>query len=169
MTKIYTKTGDEGLTSLGTGERYSKASYRVEAYGTIDELQAVLGVCRAFARHESVRNYLYKIEKDLWLLMADVSSLGQEPMITEAHIEALEHIIDEFSEQLPPLTVFIVPGDNQSSAFLHQARTVVRRAERALWRVRTEGEPVHDVNVKYLNRLSDCCYMLARVEDELDV
>ncbi|MBS4912769.1 MAG: cob(I)yrinic acid a,c-diamide adenosyltransferase [Veillonella sp.] len=169
MTKIYTKTGDEGLTSLGTGERYSKASYRVEAYGTIDELQAVLGVCRSFATHESVRNYLYKMEKDLWLLMADVSSLGQEPMITEAHIEALEHIIDEYSEQLPPLTAFIVPGDNRSSAFLHQARTVVRRAERALWRVRAEGEAVHDVNVKYLNRLSDCCYMLARVEAELDV
>lgn len=169
MTKIYTKTGDKGQTSLGTGERYSKASFRVEAYGTIDELQAVLGVCRAFAKHEAVRNYLYTIEKDLWLLMADVSSLGQEPMIKEERIEALEHIIDEYSEKLPPLTAFIVPGNNQSSAFLHQARTVVRRAERTLWRLKEQNESVHDVNVKYLNRLSDCCYMLARVEEELDV
>lgn len=168
MTKIYTKTGDKGLTSLGTGERFSKASFRVEAYGTIDELQAVLGVCRAFATHESVRKHLYDLEKDLWLLMADVSSLGQEPMITEARIEALEQIIDKYSEKLPPLTAFIVPGNNQSSAFLHQARTVVRRAERALWRLKEQNEPVHDVNVKYLNRLSDCCYMLARVEDELE-
>ncbi len=167
MTKIYTKTGDAGKTSLGTGERISKASLRVEAYGTIDELQALLGVCRAFAKHDDCKDYVYKIEKDLWLLMADVSSLGKDPIISEEHISQLEAIIDRYDEILPALTVFIVPGGNESSAFFHQARTLVRRAERALWRLKESGEQVHDVNVKYLNRLSDCCYMLARVEEEL--
>ncbi|WP_298705102.1 cob(I)yrinic acid a,c-diamide adenosyltransferase [uncultured Veillonella sp.] len=167
MTKIYTKTGDAGLTSLGTGERIKKSSLRVDSYGTIDELQAVLGLCRAFAKHEDCKTYVYEIERDLWLLMADVASLGQAPMISEEHITKLERIIDRYDEILPPLTVFIVPGGNESSAFFHQARTLVRRAERALWRLKDSGEEVHDVNVRYLNRLSDCCYMLARVEEEL--
>ncbi|MDY3974590.1 cob(I)yrinic acid a,c-diamide adenosyltransferase [uncultured Veillonella sp.] len=167
MTKIYTKTGDTGLTSLGTGERISKASLHVEAYGTIDELQALLGACRAFAKHEDCKEYIYKIEKDLWLLMADVSSLGKEPMITEDYISQLEDIVDHYALKLEPLNKFIVPGGNKSSAFLHQARTLVRRAERALWRLKESGVAVHDVNVKYLNRLSDCCYILARVEEEL--
>ena len=165
--KVYTKTGDKGSTSLYTGERLSKASLRVEAYGTIDELQSVLGVARAFSEHEDIQQVIYDIEKELWQLMADVASLGQEPTITDAHIENLEKIIDSYDAKMEPLTKFIVPGDKKSSALLHQSRTVTRRAERSLWRLSESGETVHDVDIRYLNRLSDCCYMLARAEFEL--
>ena len=158
--KVYTKTGDKGSTSLYTGERLSKASLRVEAYGTIDELQSVLGVARAFSEHEDIQQVIYDIEKELWQLMADVASLGQEPTITDAHIENLEKIIDSYDAKMEPLTKFIVPGDKKSSA-------LTRRAERALWRLSESGETVHDVDIRYLNRLSDCCYMLARAEFEL--
>lgn len=91
--KVYTKTGDKGSTSLYTGERLSKASLRVEAYGTIDELQAVLGVARAFSEHDDIQQVIYGIQKELWQLMADVASLGQEPTITDAHIENLEKLL----------------------------------------------------------------------------
>lgn len=164
---VYTKTGDKGQTSLYTGERVSKASLRVETYGTIDELQAFLGLARTEVHLDEVREIIYNVERNLWLLMADIASLGKEAGITEEKVVELEKIIDSFDARLAPLTKFIIPGDDKQSAHLHVSRTIARRAERALWRVVEEGEEVHDSNMRYLNRLSDLCYILARAESEL--
>ena len=113
MVKYILRLAIKVLTSLYTGERLSKASLRVEAYGTVDELQSVLGVARAFSEHEDIQQVIYDIEKELWQLMADVASLGQEPNITDAHIENLEKIIDSYDAKMEPLTKFIVPGDKK--------------------------------------------------------
>lgn len=164
---VYTKTGDKGTTGLYTGERVQKSSLRVEAYGTIDELQAFLGLARAHAHNKKVQTELLDIERTLWTLMADVASLGQSAKVTDQQVKHLEKVIDRFDESLEPLTQFVVPGDNVASSYLHVARTVVRRAERALWRVLDNGEEVHESNLKYLNRLSDLCFILGRVEEEL--
>lgn len=166
MAKIYTRTGDRGQTSLYTGERISKGSLRVEAYGTVDEADSVLGVARAFAVHDNVKETIYKIQKDLWLLMADVASMGEQPNITTDNVKKLEQLIDKFTEELTPLDHFLVPGATQSSAFLDVARSVVRRAERNMWRV-AESEELHEADIKYLNRLSDLCFTLARYEAEV--
>lgn len=166
MAKVYTKTGDAGSTGLYTGERVSKASQRVCTYGTIDEAQAFLGVARAYSGKKAVQDTLLQLEKELWMIMADISSLGQEATITEEHVVNLEHIIDKFDEQLEPLSKFILPGDSKTSSFLHLGRTIVRRAERDLWKL-GETEDVHMSNLRYLNRLSDLLFILARVEDEV--
>lgn len=166
MANVYTKTGDKGTTGLYSGERVEKASLRVEAYGTIDEVQAFLGLARAHAHQEQVKTALLQVEKELWMLMADVASLNKEATITEEQVIGLEKIIDRIDEQLEPLTKFVLAGENSSSAYLHVARTIVRRAERALWAVNKE-EDVHESNLRYLNRLSDLCFMLARAEEEL--
>lgn len=166
MAKVYTRTGDKGLTSLYTGQRVHKGSPRVETYGTIDEVDSALGLARAFATHEKVKEIIYKIQKDLWLLMADVASIDKEPNITDDHVTELEHIIDECTEPLEPLNHFLVPGDTQSSGFLDLARAIVRRAERDMWRL-SEAEQVHETGIRYLNRLSDLCFTLARYESEV--
>ena len=164
---VYTKTGDAGTTGLYTGERVQKSSLRVEAYGTIDELQAFLGLARAYAENPRVSAELYDIERNLWTLMADIASLNAAPVITEQYVKHLEKVIDRFDAKLEPLSSFVIPGEKQSSAYLHVARTITRRAERGLWRVLDAGESVHESNLKYLNRLSDLCFILCRVEEEL--
>jgi len=166
MAKVYTRTGDKGKTSLYTGERVSKASLRVETYGTIDEADSVLGLARAFAVHDKVKDTVYKLQKELWLLMADIASLGASANITDDHVKALEDIIDAYTDELEPLNHFIVPGDTKSSAPLDMARAVVRRAERLMWRL-GEEEEIHESDLKYLNRLSDLCFTLARYEAEV--
>lgn len=166
MAKVYTRTGDKGKTSLYTGERVSKGSLRVETYGTVDEADSVLGEARAFASHDNVKETIFKLQKELWLLMADIASVGKEPNITPDHVTNLEHIIDQYTDSLAPLNHFIVPGDTQSASFLDVARTVVRRAERDMWRL-SENEDVHEVDIRYLNRLSDLCFTLARYEAEI--
>lgn len=143
MAKVYTRTGDKGKTSLYTGERVSKGSLRVETYGTVDEADSVLGEARAFASHDNVKETIFKLQKELWLLMADIASVGKEPNITPEHVTNLEHIIDQYTDSLAPLNHFIVPGDTQSASFLDVARTVVRRAERDMWRL-SENEDVHE-------------------------
>ncbi len=166
MSKVYTKTGDKGATSLYTGQRVSKGGLRVETYGTIDEAQAALGLARAVATKDTVKEEIYQVEKDLWLLMADVASLDKDPSITDDHIAHLEQVIDRYDSQLEPLTKFLIPGDTHAGACLDIARTVVRRAERLFWRLQAE-ESVHEVDIRYLNRLSDLCYIWGRVETEL--
>jgi cob(I)alamin adenosyltransferase len=166
MAKVYTRTGDKGKTSLYTGERVSKGSLRVETYGTVDEADSVLGEARAFASHDNVKETIFKLQKELWLLMADIASVGKEPNITPDHVTNLEHIIDQYTDSLAPLNHFIVPGDTQSASFLDVARTVVRRAERDMWRL-SENEDVHEVDIRYLNRLSDLCFTLSRYEAEV--
>lgn len=166
MSKVYTRTGDRGKTSLYTGERVSKDSLRVEAYGSVDEADSVLGQARAFAVHENVKSTIYKLQKDLWMLMADVASVGNEPNIKPEDVTELERLIDSYTESLQPLNHFLVPGETKSESFLNAARSVVRRAERAMWRL-NESEPVNEVDIRYLNRLSDLCFTLGRYESEV--
>lgn len=118
MAKVYTRTGDKGKTSLYTGERVSKASVRVETYGTIDEADSVLGMARAFAEHDNVKETIFKIQKDLWMLMADVASIGKDATITDEHVTELEHIIDSYDADLEPLNHFIVPGESKGRLLL---------------------------------------------------
>ena len=166
MSKVYTRTGDRGKTSLYTGERVSKDSLRVEAYGSVDEADSVLGQARAFAVHENVKSTIYKLQKDLWMLMADVASVGNEPNIKPEDVTELERLIDSYTESLQPLDHFLVPGETKSESFLNAARSVVRRAERAMW-ILNESEPVNEVDIRYLNRLSDLCFTLGRYESEV--
>ena len=166
MSKVYTRTGDRGKTSLYTGERVSKDSLRVDAYGSVDEADSVLGQARAFAVHENVKSTIYKLQKDLWMLMADVASVGNEPNIKPEDVTELERLIDSYTESLQPLDHFLVPGETKSESFLNAARSVVRRAERAMWRL-NESEPVNEVDIRYLNRLSDLCFTLGRYESEV--
>lgn len=109
---VYTKTGDAGTTGLYTGERVQKSSLRVEAYGTIDELQAFLGLARAYAENPRVAAELYDIERNLWTLMADIASLNTAPVITEQYVKHLEKVIDRFDAKLEPLSSFVIPGEN---------------------------------------------------------
>ena len=166
MSKVYTRTGDRGKTSLYTGERVSKDSLRVEAYGSVDEADSVLGQAMAFAVHENVKSTIYKLQKDLWMLMADVASVGNEPNIKPEDVTELERLIDSYTDSLQPLDHFLVPGETKSESFLNAARSVVRRAERAMWRL-NESEPVNEVDIRYLNRLSDLCFTLGRYESEV--
>ncbi len=162
---IYTKTGDGGETGLYTGERVRKSSLRVAVYGTVDELDSVLGLARAFVAKAEVRERVLALQKKLPALMADRASRAQEAMIAEADVAALEQAMDELEGRLPPLTSFLVPGDTQGGAALDHARTVTRRAERLFCRL-AEEEEVHDTDRRYLNRLSDYCFLLMRLEEQ---
>lgn len=161
---VYTKTGDAGETSLYTGERVKKASMRVEVYGTIDEADSVFGLARAFAKNEDVKSAIYDVQERLPSLMADIASRGKEPLIQEKDITELEKVMDAIEDELPKLTSFLIPGTTPGGAALDHARTVVRRAERFFCRL-AEQEPVHDVDRRYLNRLSDYAFMLMRLEE----
>lgn len=162
---IYTKTGDAGETGLYTGERVKKSSLRVAVYGTVDELDSVLGLARAFAAKAEVRERVLALQKKLPALMADLASRAQDAMIAETDVAALEQAMDELEGRLPPLTSFLVPGDTQGGAALDHARTVTRRAERLFCRL-AEEEEVHDTDRRYLNRLSDYCFLLMRLEEQ---
>ena len=162
---IYTKTGDAGETGLYTGERVRKSSLRVAAYGTVDELDSVLGLARASVAKAEGRERVLALQKKLPALMADLASRAQEAMIAEADVAALEQAMDELEGRLPPLTSFLVPGDTQGGAALDHARTVTRRAERLFCRL-AEEEEVHDTDRRYLNRLSDYCFLLMRLEEQ---
>ena len=162
---VYTKTGDAGTTGLYTGERVQKSSLRVEAYGTIDELQAFLGLARAYAENPRVSAELYDIERNLWTLMADIASLNAAPVITEQYVKHLEKVIDRFDAKLEPLSSFVIPGEKQSSAYLHIARTICRRAERIIISL-SKIEEVNPMLIKYINRLSDALYAIARYSED---
>lgn len=162
---IYTKTGDAGETGLYTGERVKKSSLRVAVYGTVDELDSVLGLARASVAKAEVRERVLVLQKKLPALMADLASRAQEAMIAEADVAALEQAMDELEGRLPPLTSFLVPGDTQGGAALDHARTVTRRAECLFCRL-AEEEEVHDTDRRYLNRLSDYCFLLMRLEEQ---
>lgn len=163
---VYTKTGDDGTTGLYTGERVKKNSLRVKVYGTIDEANSALAMSRAFATKSEVKDKIFKLQKLMPMLMADLASLNQSPMITNEHIKQIETEIDEIESELPKLTSFIVPGDTQSGSFLDLARTITRRAERELLTL-AESEVVHQSDKLFLNRLSDYCFMLMRLEEHI--
>lgn len=169
--KIYTKTGDKGETGLFRGPRVSKHDPRVEAYGNVDELNALIGVLIPTIRSAEVRDLLSSIQHELFELGADLATPPQEPEDPKLRIpttmtERLEQAIDQFEIQLPPLKEFILPGGSQGGAFLHYARTVCRRAERSVTRLQKE-QSVNPEILRYLNRLSDLLFVLARVENQI--
>lgn len=165
--KIYTKTGDEGETGLFGGARVSKASPRVEAYGTIDELNAAIGVARAAGADEELDALLSAIQSELFTLGAELATVpGKEsllkiPLLDEREIAKLEAAIDVSEARLSPLKNFILPAGTPTAAALHLARTVCRRAERAVVGL-PEGEGARSEIKVYLNRLSDLLFSLAR-------
>lgn len=162
--KIYTKTGDKGLTSLYTGERVDKNCLRVQTYGAIDEADSAFGMARAFVEVAEVKEKIFAVQKLLPKLMADLASLNQAPLITPDDVKTLEAEMDALENSLPPLREFLIPGNSKGGAFLDLARTITRRAERLACEL-TKSEPVHEVDKIFLNRLSDYCFLLMRKED----
>jgi cob(I)alamin adenosyltransferase len=162
LSKIYTRTGDDGSTGLGDGSRVAKDSLRVEAYGTVDETNSAVGVVLGVsALPPEIRRVLTEIQHDLFDLGGELCIPGHI-MIGAAHVERLEKELDAFNESLPALKEFILPGGGQAAAACHLARAVCRRAERRVWSLaHTEG--VSPEALKYLNRLSDLLFVIARV------
>lgn len=164
MTKLYTKTGDKGETSLFGGKRVSKDNQRVCACGDVDELNASLGVVRSLTDEVSVDKMLEQIQRQLFVLGADLASpkeIADVPRVTEEDVTRLERFIDSLEGELPPLRNFLLPGGHAVAAHLHLARTICRRAERSavtLFRAEGSGE----LAIKYLNRLSDLLFVLSR-------
>jgi cob(I)alamin adenosyltransferase len=161
LTKIYTRTGDDGTTGLGDGKRVAKDSARVNAYGTVDELNSALGVVLAQSLPGPVRDALTEVQHELFDLGGELCIPGSE-MIQEADITRLERRLDGFNEALPPLKDFILPGGGAAAAHCHVARTVCRRAERELVTL-SHHDAVRGEAIRYLNRLSDLLFVLARV------
>ncbi len=164
--KIYTKTGDKGQTALIGGKRVAKYHLRIETYGTIDELNSFVGLLRDQDISQAYKDVLLKIQENLFclesLVAADEGSEGYDlPMVNDTDVEVLEKQIDLMNEELPELTNFILPGGHQASSLAHVCRTVCRRAERLLTKLMEEYE-VDLYLVRYLNRLSDYFFVLAR-------
>jgi cob(I)alamin adenosyltransferase len=170
LDRIYTKTGDEGMTGLGGGQRVPKDSTRVATYGTVDELNSQIGVALATGLCDRLTTELALIQNELFDLGSDLATPATSqarhavPTVEARHIEKLERLIDELNEVVGPLTNFLLPGGSPGAAHLHVARTVCRRAEReatTLARKETIGPTV----LPYLNRLSDALFVMARYEN----
>ena len=170
LTKIYTKKGDAGQTSLGGGQRVSKDHLRVAAYGTVDELNSQLGVALAVGLCERLDTVLPEIQNELFDLGSDLAFVEEDkhayqlPEIEPRHVERLEQLIDEMTAVVGPLENFILPGGSLGAAQLHVARTVCRRAERDVTTL-ARAEGVGPQVLKYLNRLSDALFVMARYEN----
>ncbi|HYV06869.1 MAG TPA: cob(I)yrinic acid a,c-diamide adenosyltransferase [Blastocatellia bacterium] len=169
ISKVYTRTGDAGETSLVGGARVSKASKRVDAYGDVDELNSLIGLARAYLQHDEIDETLGLIQNDLFTLGADLASPAEieVPRIQTSFVETLEQLSDRFLAELEPLKEFILPGGSQAGATLHLARTVARRAERRVVQL-SQAEEVNDLTIVYLNRLSDLLFILARAVNRRD-
>ena len=165
--KIYTRTGDDGKTSLGDGKRLPKDHARVAAMGGVDEANAALGVAILHMDDAGVREHLRRIQNDLFDVGADLALPGRpneetKPLrISEEQVSRLEHEIDAYNADLAPLDSFVLPGGSEASAYLHLARTVARRAERDMVRLASE-EALNPNLIRYVNRLSDLLFVLAR-------
>jgi cob(I)alamin adenosyltransferase len=174
--KLYTGTGDRGQTGLFGGRRVPKDHPRVRAYGTIDELNAALGVVCSFIRSRTLVAALQSIQNELFNIGAELAS--DQPVrrtakssaaikLSDAKIRSLERLIDEYDSRVPPLRTFILPGGSQAASFMHAARTICRRAEREVVTLATT-EPVSPAIVMYLNRLCDLLFALARYVNKAD-
>jgi cob(I)alamin adenosyltransferase len=161
LSKIYTKTGDDGTTGLGDGTRVAKDSARVAAYGTVDELNSSIGIVLAQEIPAPIREALTQIQHDLFDLGGELCIPGMA-MVNEADVERLEQTLDGFNADLPALKDFILPGGGMAAACCHLARTVCRRAEREVVTL-SRSEAVRPEAVRYLNRLSDLLFVLSRV------
>lgn len=164
--KIYTKTGDNGTTSLVGGTRVSKATLRIDTYGTVDELNAYIGLVRDQIVNEGRRDLLKEIQDRLFTIGAILASEPEQvkraiPDLHEEDVTLLENEMDSMTDQVPPLRLFVLPGGHQSVSFAHVARTVCRRAERLVITL-AENEPIEPLVIKYLNRLSDYLFVLSR-------
>jgi cob(I)alamin adenosyltransferase len=169
ITRVYTRVGDKGETSLVGGARVSKANARVDAYGEVDELNSVIGLARAKVQDAEIDDVLALIQNDLFTVGADLASPNevQVPRITEEFVKTLESISDRFLAQIEPLKEFILPGGSEAGATVHLARTVARRAERRV--VALAGvEELNPEVIVYLNRLSDLLFILARAINHRD-
>ena len=175
LTRIYTKTGDDGTTSLGDMSRTSKNDPRLEAYATVDEANSAIGVVLALGgiKDDEITKLLVRIQNDLFDVGADlctpvIDNPTTEPLrVLESQIDYLEKQIDKYNESLQPLRTFVLPSGTPASALLHVARTVVRRAERNTWHaIHSFGSGVNLVTAKYLNRLSDLLFVLARTANK---
>ncbi len=172
LTKIYTRSGDDGTTALGFGGRLPKDALRIECYGTVDELNSVLGVARAAHLPSDIDSWLGRIQNELFHLGSDLCVLETDkeahpvPHIERRHVEDLEATMDDWNPRLEPLDNFILPGGTTGAAALHLARTVCRRAERLLVTL-TRQEAVGEWTLPYLNRLSDALFVAARAANAL--
>ena len=176
LNKIYTKTGDKGSTSLGDGSRISKDALRVEAYGTIDEANSIIGIVRTFTKTSeliTLDNFLGSIQNELFDLGAELSTPRSDKLnslsIVETQVYRIEEEIDQLNINLESLKSFVLPGGTPASSYLHQARTVIRRAERLMVSLSlTEKDAVSEIALKYVNRLSDLCFVAARYANQTD-
>ena len=171
LNRIYTRTGDDGTTALGTGERRKKYDLRIEAYGTVDEANAVIGIARLHTTDQAVvdpmlgriQNDLFDVEADLCMPDKGKGPGGARLNVTAAQVAWLEAQIDRLNDDLEPLRSFILPGGCAASAYLHLARTVCRRAERIMVELRDQpGETVTPEALQYVNRLSDFLFVAGR-------
>ena len=176
LNKIYTKTGDKGLTSLGDGSRISKNDIRVEAYGTIDEANSIIGVVRSYTKTSELiilDNFLSSIQNELFDLGAELSTPSQDEnrklSISQSQIDRLEQEIDQLNINLSSLKSFVLPGGSSASSFLHLARTTIRRAERLMVELSAkEKNSVSAESLAYVNRLSDLCFVAARYANQTE-
>jgi cob(I)alamin adenosyltransferase len=169
LTKIYTRGGDAGQTSLGDGSRVSKLDLRLAAYGTVDELNSAIGVVLADAPPDELRPVLERVQNELFDVGADLSvplGTGERLRVAQAQIDHLEQDCDRFNAELPELKSFVLPGGTRVAAGLHVARTICRRAERETLRAAQEHE-LGPLTAVYLNRLSDLLFVLARASNAL--
>jgi len=170
LTKIYTRTGDDGETGLGSGARVRKDHPRVEAYGAVDEVNAALGVALATSPHADLAAALRAIQNELFHAGADLcipedaKAAGVGPRIEPRHTRGLETLIDRLNAELPPLENFVLPGGTPAAAQLHLARTICRRAEREVLRL-AAAEAINPEIVRYLNRLSDALFVMSRYDN----
>lgn len=167
--KIYTKTGDHGETSLFGGQRVSKNHSRIDAYGTVDELNSILGIARSADPVLEIENILDSVQHVLFVLGADLATPPEKnsriQRIGNKHVQTLEEAIDQLEKPLEPLKSFILPGGSECSARLHHARTVCRRAERICFSCR-QSEIISDEALIFLNRLSDLLFVMARYQNK---
>ena len=162
LSRIITRTGDTGTTGLGDGSRVSKDSARIEAIGTVDELNSAIGWLGALPGHpEDIARLLLAIQHDLFDLGGELAVPGHSAL-TGNHVERLDQAVERYNATLPPLKEFILPGGSESAARCHMARSIARRAERRCWTL-ASSEDVNQLALVYLNRLSDLLFVLARV------
>jgi cob(I)alamin adenosyltransferase len=169
LNRIYTKTGDDGTTALGDGTRLPKDHERIETYGTVDELSSVIGLGVASGTPEPYRTWLLEIQNDLFDVGSDLcvpGEAGEALRIQPCYTERLEQLIDQVNTDIPPLQTFVLPGGTPAAAWMHLARTTCRRAERHLFTLMSgavdSAGAVNPETLRYLNRLSDLFFVLAR-------
>ncbi len=170
LNRIYTRTGDDGTTALGSGDRRKKYDLRVDAYGTLDEVNSAIGIVRLHTAGDPLDAPLAHIQNDLFDVEADLCLSEKGPggarlTVTDKQVDWLEGEIDKLNDALAPLRSFVLPGGTAAAAYLHLARTMCRRAERIMVRLKDQpGETVTDASLKYVNRLSDFLFVASRYD-----